>query len=137
MRGRIGWWRRDQTGQVVHPDNALPEHIKPGMSAINADVIPSSEEVANVKRRRISSPAFAEVRRAGVEDRVVNGREDVKERASRIEQIAHRMRAQGWEDRSASWIADRLAPEWGLSPNTLRQDVAKAKKLMGSQPPKN
>ena len=103
----------------------------------NAHLLRTPEEVADEKRRRISSAAFAEVRLSGVKQRVVNGREDVTERALRIDQIARRIHAERWYGRSNSWIAGRLAPEWKLSVNTLRMDVATAKKLMGSQQPKN
>ncbi len=143
MRGRIGWWRKvrqpDGSVTVLSEEQAQARILRwrSLFHDINADVLNTPEEVAEEKRRRIRSEAFADVRRRGVQERVINGRADVKERALRIDLIARHIQAKKWEGRSASWIAGRLAHEWQLSPNTLRQDAAAAKKLMGSQRPKN
>lgn len=151
MRGRIGWWRRflqpDGTYRILSKEEAqtyialLRSFLSvnaDGVNAdgVNADVLATPEELAEEKRRRIGSAAFAGLRRSGVKQRVVNGREDVKERALRIDRIAQRIHAERWHACSSSWIAGRLAPEWKLSINTLRLDVAAAKKLIGSQQPK-
>ena len=82
---------------------------------------------------RIKSPAFENLRGQGIQNR-----DNVKARNVRIHEIAIKIRNRGWLSRPNLWIANRLARESNLSQNTIRPDVALAKKnLMGSQNPKN
>lgn len=85
------------------------------------------------KLARLSSPAFADLRRQRVKNR-----DNVKARNVRIDEIAKNISEQGWLGKPNSWIAKKLAGGRELSVNTIRADVAAAKKfLMGSQSPKN
>jgi hypothetical protein len=64
----------------------------------------------------------------------VKKRENVGVRKVRIHEITEKISVQGWLGKSNSWIASRLADNQGRSVNTLRADIAAAKKfLMGSQ----
>lgn len=157
MRGRIGWWRRVQqpNGTVLNlTEEESQAHIlrlralSRGIS-INADVLNTPEEVAKEKRRRLSlSKAFAEARSSGFRASLRKN-PTVQMSALRIDHIAERVRESKWQEKPNTWIAKRLAlelttalkpelvPATGLSSNTLRLDVAKAKKLMGSHRPKN
>ena len=85
------------------------------------------------KLARLASPAFVALRRKSV-----TKRDNVQARNLRIHKIAKKISVQRWLEKSNSWIASRLAVDQGRSVNTLRADVAAAKKfLMGSQSPKN
>jgi hypothetical protein len=100
----------------------------------NAEWIASLKEWGrSEKLARLSSPAFADLRRQRVKNR-----DNVKARNLRIDEIAKNIFEQGWLGKSNSWIAQKLAGGRELSVNTIRADVAAAKKfLRGSQSPKN
>jgi hypothetical protein len=85
------------------------------------------------KLARLKSQAFDVLRRHRVKKR-----ENVNARNLRIHELTEKISVQCWLGKSNSWIASRLAGDQGRSVNTLRADVAAAKKfLMGSQSPKN
>lgn len=123
MRGRTGWWRK-----VLQPDGTFATLTEAQAQAhtytdsINADALDSPEKVAEEKRQRISTGAFAARRQRGVQ-----ARDNVKARTLRLDQIAAAIRERGWEDRPAAWIAQRLAKELGVSETTARLDVREAR----------
>lgn len=141
MRGRISFTRRvyvsggdvriltleeEKAAELAH--KKLRE--QPGYVNVSKELLDMCREFLESERTaRLRSQCFVERQRRGTARR-----EDVKARAARIDLTVQRIVKRDWRRKSASWIAQRLASEDGLSANTLRADVAAAKKiLMGSQ----
>jgi len=101
---------------------------------LNAELIaPWKDLVRSERLARLSSPASADKRL-----RKVKSRQNVKDRNVRIHDIAKEISDQGWRSKSNTWLAQKLAGGREQSVNTIRADVAAAKKfLMGNQRPKN
>jgi hypothetical protein len=97
---------------------------------LNADLIaPWKALVKSERLARLSSPEAADKRL-----RKAKKREDVKDRNLRIEKIAVKILKQGWQGKFNTWIAQKLAKACKKSMNTIRADIAAAKKiLIGSQ----
>jgi hypothetical protein len=100
----------------------------------NADLIaPWKDLVRSERLARLSSRAVAYKRLQRVKRR-----QNVEDRNVRIYNIAKEISDHGWLAKSNSWIASRLVGDRERSVNTIRADVAAAKKfLMGSQKPNN
>lgn len=137
-RGRkLGWWKiwtpeglRDMTeaedsaikqrGIQQHGGNA--ELIAPWKDLVR------SERLARLSSRPVAYKRLQRVKR----------RQNVEDRNVRIHNIAKKISDQGWAGKSNTWIAQKLAGGHEKSVNTIRADVAAAKKfLMGNQRPKN
>jgi len=103
---------------------------QPGYVDVNKELLDICRKfLESEKTARLRSPCFVERQRRGT-----TKRKDVRARAARIGEIVQRIVDSDWRRKSASWIAQRLASKVRLSANTLRADVAEAKKiLMGSQ----
>ncbi len=136
--GRKPWWRKIWTTKGVRDmteaeDSAIKQRAIEQHDG-NAEWIASLKEWSRTEKlARLASPAFADLRRQRI-----RGRDNVKARNVRIYGIAKEISARGWLGKSNSWIAMKLAGCSGRSVNTIRADVATAKKfLMGSQNPKN
>jgi hypothetical protein len=137
-RGRkLGWWKiwtpqglRDMT---VTEESAIKQR-RIQQHGLNADLIaPWKALVKSERLARLSSPEAADRRL-----RKATNREDVKVRNLRIHNIAKEISAKAWQGKFNSWIAQRLAGGLEQSVNTIRADVAAAKKfLMSNQRPKN
>lgn len=137
-RGRKPWWRKIWTPEGLR-DMTEAEEIGIKQRGIEqkaetAELITTWKNWArSEKLLRIASTAFVELRQQGVTER-----DDVKDRNDRINEIAKKISANGWLGKSNSWIAQRFLAKYKRSVNTLRADVAAAKKfLMGSQKQKN
>lgn len=137
-RGRkLGWWKiwtpeglRDMT---VAEESAIKQR-RIQQHGLNAELIaPWKDLVRSERLARLSSPAVADKRL-----RKVKSRQNVKDRNVRIHVIAKEISDQGWRSKSNTWLAQKLTGGLEQSVNTIRADVAAAKKfLMGNQRPKN
>ena len=133
-RGRkLGWWKiwtpeglRDMTEAE---DGSIKQRVIK-QRGINAELIaPWKDLVRSERLTRLSSREVADKRQQRVKRR-----KNVEDRNVRIHDIAKEISDQGWRGKSNSWIASRLAGGRERSVNTIRADVAAAKKLlMGSQ----
>lgn len=141
MRGRISFLRkvigRDGAVRILTPEEAKAAELtrkkqseEPSYIDINKELLDGYRMFLEAeKTARLQSPHFINRQRRGTAQR-----EDVQARAARIDLIVKRIVDSDWRRKSATWIAQRLALELGRSANTLRTDVAVAKKiLMGSQ----
>ncbi len=126
MRGRVGWWRkvlqRDGTFTPLSEEQAQAHIAKTYTDSINTDILTSPEKVVEEKRQRLNTGAFGARRQQGVQ-----ARDNVKTRTLRLDKIAAAIRERKWEDRPATWIAQRLAKELGVSETTARLDVREAR----------
>ena len=126
MRGRTGWWRKvlqpDGTFATLTEEQAQAHTARTYTDRINADALDSPEKVAEEKRQRIGTGAFAARRQRGVQER-----DNVKARILRLDQIAAAIRERGWEGRPAAYIARQLAKKLGVSETTARLDVREAR----------
>lgn len=137
-RGRkLGWWKiwtpeglRDMTEAE---DSAIKQRGIQRHGG-NAELIaPWKDLVRSERLARLSSRAVAYKRLQRVKRR-----QNVEDRNVRIHNIAKEISARGWLGKSNSWVAMKLSGGCERSVNTIRADVAAAKKfLMGSQNPKN
>lgn len=114
------------------PPTIDPGQITDRMRAwteVNRDVLPAPEETAEETRQRMNSPAFKARQRRALQtsERV---REQVRERAGWVERLGHVIEERGWGRHSNRWIGERLAREFGLSPDTIRKSVPDATMLM-------
>jgi len=137
-RGRKPWWQKIWTAK------GLRNMTEAEISTMKQPAIEQKAEIAewissykdwsrSEKLARLKSQAFDVLRRHRVKKR-----ENVNARNLRIHELTEKISVQCWLGKSNSWIASRLAGDQGRSVNTLRADVAAAKKfLMGSQSPKN
>jgi hypothetical protein len=116
------------------PEESAIKQRRIQQHGLNADLIaPWKALVKSERLARLSSPAAADKRL-----RIAKNREDVVARNRRIHDIGKEISAKGWQGKSNSWIAQKLAGGSKQSVNTIRADVAAAKKfLMGNQGPKN
>lgn len=133
-RGRkLGWWKiwtpqglRDMTQaeEIAIKQRQIQQH------GLNAELIaPWKDLVRSERLARLSSPASADKRL-----RKAKSRQNVNDRIVRIEEIAKEIHKQGWRGKFNTWIARRLAAENKRNMNTMRAEIAAAKKfLMGSQ----
>lgn len=133
-RGRkLGWWKiwtpqglRDMTQaeEIAIKQRQIQQH------ELNAELTaPWKDLVRSERLARLLSPASADKRL-----RKAKSRENVTDRNLRIHEIAEEIFNQGWQGKFNTWIAQRLAAENKRSMNTMRADIAAAKKfLMGSQ----
>lgn len=135
-RGRKPWWRKICTPEGLR-DMTEAEEIaikQRGIEqcGINADltdlIAPWKDLVRSWRKARLSSPAFVELRQQGAKSR-----EDVTYRNKRINEIAKEISANGWRSKPNTWIAQRLLATYKRSVNTIRADVAAAKKISDGQ----
>lgn len=132
-RGRkLGWWKiwtpqglRDMTQaeEIAIKQRQIQQH------GLNAELTaPWKDLVRSWRKARLSSPAFVELRQQGAKSR-----EDVTQRKARIDNIAKEISDQKWRSKSNTWIAQKLAGELKQCMNTIRADVAAAKKISDGQ----
>ena len=137
-RGRKPWWRKIWTPEglrdMTEAEEIAIKQRRIQQHGLNAELIaPWKDLVRSERLARLSSPAVADKRLQRVKRR-----KNVADRNVRIHDIAKEISDQGWRGKSNSWIASRLARNRERSVNTIRADVAAAKKfLMGSQKPNN
>lgn len=137
-RGRkLGWWKiwtpeslRDMTGAE---DSAIKQRGIQQRGGNTELIAPWKDLVRSERLARLSSREVAHKRLQRVKRR-----QNVVDRNVRIDNIAKEISDQGWLGKSNTWIAQKLAGGREQSVNTIRADVAAAKKfLMGNQRPKN
>jgi hypothetical protein len=137
-RGRkLGWWKiwtPDGLRDMTEAEESAIKQRRIQQHGLNAELTaPWKDLVRSERLARLSSPAVADKRLQRVKRR-----KNVEDRNVRIHDIAKKISDQGWRGKSNSWIASRLAGDRKRSVNTIRADVAAAKKfLMGSQKPNN
>lgn len=137
-RGRkLGWWKiwtPDGLRDMTEAEESAIKQRRIQQHGLNAELTASWKDLVRSERlARLSSPAVADKRLQRVKRR-----KNVEDRNVRIHDIAKKISDQGWRGKSNSWIASRLAGDRKHSVNTIRADVAAAKKfLMGSQKPNN
>ena len=132
-RGRKPWWRKVWTPEgsrdMTEAEEIAIKQRGIEQNAETAELITTWKNWARAEKLlRIASTAFVELRQQGVKERV-----DVEDRNDRINEIAKKISANGWLGKSNSWIAHRLLAKYKRSVNTLRADVAAAKKISDGQ----
>lgn len=137
-RGRkLGWWNiwtPDGLRDMTEAEESAIKQRRIQQHGLNAELTAPWKDLVRTERlARLSSPAVADKRLQRVKRR-----KNVEDRNVRIHDIAKKISDQGWRGKSNSWIASRLAGDRERSVNTIRADVAAAKKfLMGSQKSNN
>lgn len=137
-RGRkLGWWKiwtQEGLRDMTEAENCAIKQRGIQQHGRNAELIaPWKDLVKSERLARLSSRAVAHKRLQRVKRR-----QNVEDRNARIHNIAKEISDQGWPGKSNTWIAQKLAGGLEQSVNTIRADIAAAKKfLMGNQKLKN
>lgn len=132
-RGRkLGWWKiwiPEGLREMTEAEESAIKQRRIQQHGLNAELVaPWKDLVRSERLARLSSPASADKRL-----QTVKSRENVRQRKARIDGIAKEISDQGWRSKSNTWIAQKLAGKLKQCMNTIRADVAAAKKISDGQ----